>query len=72
MRYQHTNRNGFLLGTIDFFTAGIFFIFYMKRGLQQELDEIFGEKDAKILHRVPDRHSYVVYLSAHLDGADRR
>jgi len=44
MKYKHTNRHGFLLGTIDFFTAGIFFIFYMKHGLQQELDEILGRK----------------------------
>ena len=43
MRFRHTNRPGFLLGFIDFFTAGLFFLFYMPfGGLQDELDEILG------------------------------
>lgn len=42
MRFRHTNRQGFLLGFIDFFTFGLFFLFYMPRGLQRELDEILG------------------------------
>ena len=43
MRYKHTNRNGFLLGFIDFFTFGLFFLFYMPLGgLQEKLDEILG------------------------------
>ena len=44
MRYRHTERKGFLIGFIDFFTAGIFLIFYMRAGLQDELDEILGKK----------------------------
>lgn len=45
MRYKHTNRPGFLLGFIDFFTAGIFFLLYMPfGGLQDELEEILGHK----------------------------
>ena len=45
MRFRHTNRPGFLLGFIDFFTAGLFFLFYMKYGgLQEELEEILGHK----------------------------
>ena len=45
MRYKHTNRNGFLLGFIDFFTFGLFFLFYMPLGgLQDELDEILGRR----------------------------
>ena len=45
MKYKHTNRPGFWIGFIDFFTAGIFLLFYMKRsGLQQELEEILGHK----------------------------
>ena len=44
MHFRHTNRSGFLLGFIDFFTAGLFFIFYMPRGLQEELDEILGRR----------------------------
>ena len=41
MRFQHTNRPGFLLGLIDFFTAGLFFLIYMRCGLQ---DEILGRR----------------------------
>ncbi len=44
MRFQHTNRPGFLLGFIDFFTAGLFFLVYMQLGLQDELDEILGHR----------------------------
>ena len=44
MRYRHTHRPGFLLGFIDFFTAGLFFLVYMRRGLQDELDEILGRR----------------------------
>ena len=44
MHFRHTNRPGFLLGFIDFFTAGLFFLFYMPRGLQEELDEILGRR----------------------------
>lgn len=45
MKYKHTNRPGFWIGFIDFFTAGIFLLFYMKRsGLQKELEEILGHK----------------------------
>ncbi len=45
MRYRHTNRPGFLLGFIYFFTAGLFFLLYMSLGgLQKELDEILGRR----------------------------
>ncbi len=45
MRFRHTNRKGFLLGFIDFFTAGLFFLLYMPLGgLQKELEEILGHK----------------------------
>ena len=41
MRFKHTNRPGFLLGFIDFFTAGLFFLLYMPYGgLQDELEKI--------------------------------
>lgn len=43
-RFRHTSRPGFLLGFVDFFTAGIFFLIYMRLGLQDELDEILGRK----------------------------
>ena len=45
MRYKNTNRHGFLIGFIDFFTAGLFLLFYMPLGgLQAELDEILGRR----------------------------
>ena len=44
MRFRHTHRPGFLLGFIDFFTAGLFFLIYMQCGLQDELDEILGRR----------------------------
>ena len=47
MHFKHTDRKGFLLGFIDFFTAGLFFLFYMPRGLQDEIDEILGKKTQK-------------------------
>ena len=45
MTFRHTNRPGFLLGFIDFFTAGLFFLLYMPLGgLQDELEYILGHK----------------------------
>ena len=45
MRFRHVNRPGFWLGFIDFFTAGLFFLFYMPfGGLQDELDAILGRR----------------------------
>jgi len=44
-RFKHTNRPGFVLGFIDFFTAGLFFLLYMPLGgLQKELEEILGHR----------------------------
>ena len=44
MQFQHTHRPGFLLGFIDFFTAGLFFLVYIRLGLQDELETILGHK----------------------------
>ena len=45
MRFEHTDRKGFWLGLIDFFTAGLFFLLYMPfGGLQDELDEVLGRR----------------------------
>ncbi len=45
MRYRHTSRPGFLLGFVDFFTAGLLFLLYMPLGgLQEELEEILGHQ----------------------------
>ena len=42
---HHTHRPGFLLGFVDFFTAGLFFLFYMPLGgLQDEIETILGHK----------------------------
>ena len=45
MSFQYTNRKGFWLGFIDFFSAGLFFLFYMPFGsLQDELEKILGHR----------------------------
>ena len=45
MTFKNTNRPGFLLGFIDFFTAGLFFLFYMPfGGLQNELETVLGHR----------------------------
>ncbi len=53
MRFKHTNRKGFLIGCIDFFTAGIFLLCYMPLGLQEEIDEILDRRTQRY---------YVAYL----------
>jgi hypothetical protein len=53
MVFKHTNRPGFLLGFIDFFTAGLFFLIYMQYGLQDEIDYILGKKTERY---------YIAYL----------
>lgn len=44
MKYKHTHRPGFLLGAVDFCTAGLFFLLYMPLSVQKEIDEILGKK----------------------------
>ncbi len=45
MKFKYCIRPGFLLGFIDFFTAGLFFLIYMPLGgLQEELEEILEHK----------------------------
>ena len=45
MRFAHTNRKGFWIGFIDFFTAGIFLLFYMPLGgLQAEIEAVLGHR----------------------------
>ena len=45
IKFEHTNRTGFWYGFIDFFTAGIFFLFYMPLGgLQEEIEEVLEHK----------------------------
>ncbi len=45
MRFAHTNRKGFWLGFVDFFTAGLFFLLYMPLGgLQRELEDVLGHR----------------------------
>ena len=47
MKFEHTDRHGFLLGFMDFLTAGLFFLVYMPMGLQRELEDILGHKVQK-------------------------
>lgn len=48
MRFRHTHRPGFWIGFVDFFTAGIFLLFYMPLGgLQDEIDEVLGHPTMK-------------------------
>ena len=45
MKFRHTNRKGFWIGFIDFFTAGIFLLFYMTlSGLQDEIETVIGHR----------------------------
>ena len=45
MRFRHTNRQGFWIGFVDFFTAGIFLLFYMPLGgLQDEIETVLGHR----------------------------
>ncbi|MBQ1288930.1 MAG: hypothetical protein IIY23_02065 [Erysipelotrichaceae bacterium] len=70
MRFEHTDRPGFLLGFIDFFTAGLFFLFYMPRGLQKELEEILGHKIQEYwkayLLGIPDLFLYTLVWMANV------
>ncbi len=42
--FKHTRRPGFLLGAIDFMTAGTFFLFYMPLSVMKEVDFLLGKK----------------------------
>ena len=45
MEFRHTNRKGFWIGFIDFFTAGIFLLFYMPlSSLQDEIETVIGHR----------------------------
>ena len=44
-RFNNTNRKGFWIGLADFFTGGLFLLFYMPlSGLQDEINEIIGRQ----------------------------
>ncbi len=69
MRFTHTDRKGFWIGFIDFFTAGIFLLFYMSYGgLQKELDEVLGYPTQKYwkayLLGIPDFFLYTLWWMA--------
>ena len=69
MRFKHTNRKGFWIGFIDFFTMGIFLLFYMSvGGLQDELDEVLGYKTQRYwkayLLGLPDLTLYTIHWMA--------
>ena len=71
MTFRHTNRPGFWLGFIDFFTAGLFFLLYMPLGgLQEELDHILGRKTQRYwiayLLGIPTLFVYTLVLMAQI------
>ena len=72
MRFRHTHRPGFLLGLIDFCTAGLFFLVYMRRGLQDELDEILGRRTQRYtvayLLGIPTLFLYTLVWMARIAG----
>ena len=70
MRFKHTKRPGFLLGAIDFLTAGTFFLLYMPLSVTPEVEEILGKKAqpywlAYILG-IPDAFVYTLIWMARL------
>lgn len=68
MIFEHTDRRGFWIGFIDFFTAGLFLVVYMRLGLQDELDEILGRKTQRYyvayLLGIPDLFLYTLVWMA--------
>ena len=68
MTFEHTDRRGFWIGFIDFFTAGLFLVVYMRLGLQDELDEILGRKTQRYyvayLLGIPDLFFYTLVWMA--------
>jgi hypothetical protein len=44
MYFKNTRRPGFLLGVIDFCTAGMFFLIYMPLSLEKEFSYILKKK----------------------------
>lgn len=69
--FNHTNRPGFLIGLVDFCTAGIFLLFYMPLGgLQDELDAILGRRTQRYwkayLLGIPDAFIYTLVWTARI------
>ena len=70
MIFRHTDRKGFWIGFIDFFTAGIFLLIYMPMGLQDEIDEVLGRKTQRYwkayLLGIPDLFLYTLVWMARI------
>ena len=71
MSFPHTHRPGFLMGLVDFCTAGLFFLFYMPLGgLQDELDRILGRRTqrywAAYLLGIPTLFVYPIFWMARI------
>ncbi len=68
MEFKHTDRKGFWIGFIDFFTAGIFLLIYMPMGLQDEINEVLGRKTQRYwkayLLGIPDFFIYTLVWMA--------
>ena len=70
MKFEHTHRRGFLIGLVDFLTAGLYLLFTMPRGLQDELDEILGRRTQRYavayLLGIPNLFLYTLHWMARI------
>ena len=70
MIFRHTDRKGFWIGFIDFFTAGILLLIYMPMELQDEIDEVLGRKTQRYwkayLLGIPDLFLYTLVWMARI------
>lgn len=68
MNDVHPKRPGFLYGTFDFFTAGLFFLVWMPLSLQKEIEEAIGKKHQPYwiayLIGIPTLFFYTLYWMA--------
>ncbi len=67
-KFENTERKGFWIGFIDFFTAGLFLLWRMPGGLQDEIEEVIGKKYMKYgkayLLGIPDLFIYTLVWMA--------
>ncbi len=72
MEFKHTKRNGFIIGFIDFFTAGTFLLIYMPLGLQKEIDAVVGRRTQRYgvayLLGIPTLFIYTLVWMARICG----
>ena len=65
MYFKHTTRPGFLLGLIDFCTAGLFFLLYIPLGVRKSQDpERTMQNYRKCLEKVNSKEMYDLYANS--------